>query len=63
VTVTVTNVDTAVTKVFTTNQSGLYDTDSIVTGPYTVTFAKDGFQKLVRGRSRCRSDSPRSMVN
>jgi carboxypeptidase family protein len=49
VTVTVTNVDTAVTKVFTTNQSGLYDTDSIVTGSYTITFTKDGFQRLVRG--------------
>src|SRR5216684_7005885 len=49
VTVTVVNVDTGVSKTFTTNQSGLYDTDSIVTGSYTVTFAKDGFQKLVRG--------------
>ena len=49
VAVTVTNVDTGVTKVFTSNQSGLYDTDSIVTGPYTVTFAKEGFEKLVRG--------------
>src|SRR5216684_7708431 len=49
VAVTVMNVDTGVSKTFTTNQSGLYDTDSIVTGSYTVTFAKDGFQKLVRG--------------
>ena len=49
VTVTVTNVDTGVSKAFTTNQSGLYDTDSIVTGSYTVTFAKEGFEKLVRG--------------
>ncbi len=47
--VAVVNVDTGVSKTFTTNQSGLYDTDSIVTGSYNVTFAKDGFQKLVRG--------------
>ena len=40
VTVTVTNVDTGVAKSFVTNQSGLYDTDSIVTGNYTVTFTK-----------------------
>jgi hypothetical protein len=49
VTVTVTNVDTGVAKVFTTNDAGLYDTDSIVTGNYTVTFTRDGFQKMVRG--------------
>jgi len=49
VTVTVTNVETGVSKDFTTNQSGLYDTDSIVTGNYTVTFKKDGFEKLIRG--------------
>src|ERR1700681_4521832 len=47
--VTVLNVDTGVSKDYTTNQSGLYDTDSIVTGSYTITFTKDGFQKLVRG--------------
>ncbi len=47
--VIVTNVDTGVSKDYTTNQSGLYDTNSIVTGPYTVTFSKDGFEKLVRG--------------
>jgi len=49
VTVTVTNVDTGVTKDVTTNQSGLYDTDSIVIGRYTITFKKDGFEKLIRG--------------
>jgi len=47
--VTVLNVDTGESKDFTTNDSGLFDTNSIVTGPYTVTFAKDGFEKLVRG--------------
>jgi Carboxypeptidase regulatory-like domain len=49
VTITVTNVDTGVAKDFTTNQSGLYDTDSVVIGRYTITFKKDGFEKLVRG--------------
>ena len=49
VTVTVLNVDTGVSKDFTTNQDGLYDTISIVTGSYKVTFTKDGFEKLVRG--------------
>jgi len=49
VTVTVTNVDTGVAKTYTTNAAGLYDTNSIVAGPYTVTFSKGGFEKLVRG--------------
>src|SRR5271169_6639597 len=49
VTVTVVNVDTGVSKDYTTNDAGLYDTDSIVPGRYTVTFKKDGFEKLVRG--------------
>jgi len=49
VNVTVTNVDTGVTESLVTNQAGIYDTDSILTGSYTVTFSKDGFQKLVRG--------------
>jgi Carboxypeptidase regulatory-like domain/TonB dependent receptor len=49
VTVTVLNVDTGVAKEYTTNQSGLYDTDSIVTGSYKITFTKDGFERLVRG--------------
>ena len=49
VTVTVTNINTGVTKTFVTNDSGIYDTDSIVTGEYTVTFGREGFQKLVRG--------------
>jgi len=47
--VTVLNVDTGVSKIYVTNQDGLYDTSSIVTGIYTVTFAKNGFEKLVRG--------------
>src|SRR5713101_4452751 len=49
VTVTLVNVDTGVSRTYTTNDAGLYDTDSIVTGNYTITFTKDGFTKLVRG--------------
>jgi hypothetical protein len=49
VTVTVLNVDTGVSKDITTNKDGLYDTNSIVVGSYTLTFTKDGFQQLVRG--------------
>jgi len=47
--VTVMNTDTGVSKDFTTNSDGLYDTNSLVPGPYTVTFTKDGFEQLVRG--------------
>ncbi|MGB8031331.1 MAG: TonB-dependent receptor [Terracidiphilus sp.] len=49
VTVTVMNVDTGVSNDFTTNQDGLYDTNSIVPGRYTITFTKEGFEQLVRG--------------
>lgn len=49
VTVTVLNVDTGVSKDYPTNQDGLYDTSSIVTGSYRLTFSKEGFEKLVRG--------------
>ena len=48
-TVSVLNVDTGVSKDFATNQDGLYDTSSIVTGNYKVTFTAPGFQALVRG--------------
>src|SRR5271170_7656203 len=49
VTVTVLNVDTGVSKNYTTNHDGVYDTSSIVAGRYTVTFTKAGFEKYVRG--------------
>jgi hypothetical protein len=49
VTVTVLNVDTGVTKDYVTNQDGLYDTSSVVTGRYQITFTKTGFNRLVRG--------------
>ena len=49
VTVTVLNVDTGVTRDYVTNQDGLYDTSSVVTGRYQITFTKTGFNRLVRG--------------
>jgi hypothetical protein len=47
--VTVLNVDTGVSKEYTTNRDGLFDTSSIVAGNYKVTFSKEGFGELVRG--------------
>jgi hypothetical protein len=49
VTVTVVNVDTGVAKDYVTNRDGVYDTSSIVTGRYQITFTKTGFDRLVRG--------------
>ena len=49
VTITVLNVDTGVSLDFTTNSAGLFDTNSIVPGHYTLTFTHAGFQQLVRG--------------
>lgn len=48
-TITVLNVDTGVSNEFTTNGAGIYDTNSIVPGHYTVTFSHAGFETLVRG--------------
>jgi hypothetical protein len=48
VTVTVFNNDTGVSRVLVTNNNGLYDTNSILPGTYTVTFTKTGFEKLVK---------------
>ena len=49
VTVSVLNVDTGVAKDYVTNKDGLYDTSSVVTGRYQITFTKTGFNRLVRG--------------
>jgi hypothetical protein len=49
VTVTVTNDDTGVSKDFVTNGEGIYDTVSTLPGNYTITFTKQGFEKLVHG--------------
>jgi len=49
VTITVLNVDTGSIERFCHHHDGLYDTSSIVTGRYQITFTKEGFQQLVRG--------------
>jgi hypothetical protein len=46
--VTVTNVNTGVSKTYIANNDGVYDTSSIVAGTYKITFEKPGFSKLVR---------------
>jgi len=48
-TVNILNVETGVSKDFVTNKDGLFDTSSIVTGSYKVTFTVSGFETLVRG--------------
>jgi Carboxypeptidase regulatory-like domain len=48
VTVTVTNTDTGVTTTLTTNDAGIYDAVSILPGNYQLTFARSGFEKLIR---------------
>ncbi len=48
VAVTILNVNTGVSKELVTNSVGLYDAVSILPGQYKITFAKEGFQKLVR---------------
>src|ERR1700736_2666152 len=47
-TVTVLNVETGVTKDYTTNDAGVYDTSSIVAGTYKLTFSREGFSTLIR---------------
>ena len=49
VTVTVLNVETGVSKDYTSNKSGVFDTNSIVAGRYQVTFTKPGFETFTRG--------------
>jgi hypothetical protein len=48
-TVTVRNIETGEEKVFATNQDGIYDTVSTPAGNYNISFAAEGFKKLVRG--------------
>ena len=47
--VTVTDNDTGVVNKYVTNSDGLYDTNSILPGNYTVTFSKSGFETVKRG--------------
>ena len=49
VTITVLDVDKGVATTYQSNESGLYDTGSIVTDHYTLTFTKPGFDTYVRG--------------
>ncbi len=46
--VTITNVQTGVSTVVTTNAAGIYDAPSVPIGEYKITFAKEGFRDLVR---------------
>src|SRR5450432_2169118 len=48
VTVTITNVQTGVNTVVTTNGEGIYDVPAVTVGRYKVTFSKTGFRNLVR---------------
>ena len=47
--VTVKDIDKDVTRTYETNASGLFDTGSIVSDRYLLTFSKPGFKKLVQG--------------
>ena len=49
VTVNVTDLDRGVTRTYTTDGAGLYDTGAIPEGHYQLTFTKDGFETYVRG--------------
>ena len=46
--VTITNVETGINTVFSTNSAGIYDVPAVPTGRYTITFAKPGFRELIR---------------
>jgi hypothetical protein len=46
--VTVTNNDTGVVSTYVTNNDGLYDTNSILPGNYTIVFSKQGFDTFKR---------------
>ena len=46
--VTVTNTDTGVVSKYVTNNDGLYDTNSILPGTYTVEFSKGGYETFKR---------------
>jgi len=48
VTVTITNVETGVNVVTTTNSDGIYEEPSIPVGRYQITFSKSGFKNVVR---------------
>ncbi|HEY4356509.1 MAG TPA: TonB-dependent receptor [Acidobacteriaceae bacterium] len=47
-TITVLDLEKGVTKTFTTNGDGIYDTGPLVTGQYKITFSHPGFSTFVR---------------
>lgn len=47
-TVTVENMEKGIVNSYTTNGAGLFDTGPIITGPYKITFTKQGFAPYVR---------------
>ena len=47
-TVTVTNADTNTSVVLTTNETGYYEANLLISGSYRVTVEKEGFSKLIR---------------
>jgi hypothetical protein len=57
VTITILNMDTGVATSLTTNESGVYDAVSIIPGNYRLTFAKDGFEKLIRSGVELRAST------
>lgn len=48
VSVTILNTQTGVTRDLVTNGSGIYDAVAVLPGTYSITFSKEGFNKLVR---------------
>ena len=46
--VTITNTETGVSIVRTTNSAGIYDAPSVPIGEYKMTFSKSGFRDFVR---------------
>ena len=58
--VTITNVETGVNIVSTTNSAGIYDVPSVPTGLYTITFSKTGFKNFVRKGVTLRDPDHRS---
>jgi len=48
VVVTIRNLATGVVQQTTTDATGLYDAPSVPVGPYSVTFAKEGFKEFIR---------------
>lgn len=59
--VTVLNVDTGVSLVYTTNNAGLFDTVSILAGNYRITFDKEGFEGYTVGGIVLQAGDPQTV--